>query len=339
LFPAARIYIPVATRRQVARTRREFQRTLGAPVNVYEDYPWPWEGGRLVCTLQAFDRHNACDLEVVICPDACHAAVPGHFEAFGRLPFQRIYGFVRADQTFSAKGHLRLEGLFGPAVYGIPDPRGPEATVCIHWCLPPDFHSTAELAALERKRRTCWHNERRNHLITAVAAAFRAGDTEQLWKHGLFLADDEDVLLAAGSRSVAILVESVEHGRELLRRLPWWRLWDTVPAPPQPDNLPPGVESIWDFGTCDKVIVTLVQARRLESVYTDVLVVASGEGWSDVVPGFPPRRRWAGHQVLLIDLADDFDYVAKQVTLRRQRDYTGRGWRVSKVPSWMKQVP
>jgi hypothetical protein len=64
-------------------------------------------------------------------------------------------------------------------------------------------------------------------------------------------------------------VESVEHGRELLRRLPGWKLWDTVPAPPQPNNLSPGLNSIWDLGTCDKVILTLVQASRLESVSTE----------------------------------------------------------------------
>jgi hypothetical protein len=307
-------------------------------VNVYEDYPWPWEGGRLVCTLRTFDAHNGHDLEVVLCPDASHAALPGHFEAFGRLPFQRVYGFIRAGQAFSAESRLRLEGLFGPVVYRVPDPRGPKATVYMHWCRPPEFGPTAAFSALERKRRSCWHNERRNDLIAAVAAAFQTGDHARLWEQGLLLAEDEDALLTVGARSVAILVESVEHGRELRRRLPGWNLWDTVPTPPKRNDLPPGLNSIWDLGTLDKVLITLVQASRLASVHTDVLLIASGQGWPDAVPGFPPRLAGADHQVRVVDLADDFDDVARQATLRRQRDYASRGWRLSQAPRWMQQV-
>jgi hypothetical protein len=338
LFPMARIFIPVATRKQVVWTRRELQRTLSEPVNVVGDYSWPWEGGRLVCTLRAFPAWNADDLEVIICPEAAHAVVPGHFRAFGRLPFQRVYGFVRAGKELSAKSRFNLEGLFGPVVYGIADPRGPEATVQVHWCIPPACYPVGDLAALERKRRSYWSNDRRNALIAAVAGAFRAGNRESLWQHGLFLAEDEGAFLFEDRRSVAILVESAEHGRELHRRLPGWNLWDAMPTPPTPNNLPPGVQSIWDLGVLDQVILTLARASRLETVYTDMFVVASGQGWPDALRGFPPRSVRGDHQVVLVDLADDFDEVARQATLRRQRAYAGRGWRLTNTPAWLLQV-
>ncbi len=338
LFPEARIYLPVATRKQVARMRRELQRTLGTPVNVYEDYVWPWQGGRLVCTLQTFDHHNADDLEVIVCPDASQAAVPGHFEAFSRLPCQRVYGFVRAARACSLKNRLRLEGLFGPVVYRNPDSRDTEATVRVHWCMPPACHLAGELAALERKRCSYWHNDRRNGWIATVAGAFRAGDSEPLWEHGLLLAEDEGAFLTADRRSVAILVESVEHGRELCRRLPSWKLFDAVPRPPQPNNESEDGQSIWDLGVLDRAVLTLTRASRLENVYTDVLVVASGQGWPDALPGFPPRSWRGDHQVVLVDLADDFDDGARQATMLRHRAYTDRDWLIAKPPAWIQPL-
>ena len=336
LFPAARIYIPVATRRQVGWTRRALQRILRAPVNVYEDYAWPWEGGRLVCTLRMFDRHHDSDLEVVICPEASHAVVPAHFRAFGGLPFQRVYGFRRAGVALSDRSRLQLQGLFGPVVYRSPDPQGPQASVLVHWCTPPENHLPRDCTALERKRRLSWRNDRRNDLVAAVARALRDGDRERLWQPGLFLGEEDEVLLSAPTRSVAILVESTEHGHALCRRLPGWALWDAPPVPLAPGDLPPGVQSIWKLGTLDRVIVTLVQASWLESVYTDLLIVASGEGWPNALPGFPPRLVRPGHRAHLLDLADDVDPASRRATRERLREYERRGWSVSGAPRWLR---
>jgi hypothetical protein len=339
LFPEARIYIPVGTRKQVARTRRKLQGILRAPVYVAEDYPWPWEGGRLVCSLQTFDRHNADDLEVVVCPEASKATVPAHVKSFGTLSQQRLYGFVRDGQTFSTQERLRLEGLFGPIMYRTHDPRGPKATVQVRWCVPPTSYRAGEPTALVKKRGSWWHNDRRNDLIARLAGALRAGDQEALWQCGLFLAEDEDVLLTAHRRNVAILVESVEHGLELCRRLPGWRLWSAVPKVPQPGNQSADARSNGGISVLDRVILALVQASRLESVNTDVLIVASGQGWPDALPGFPPRSWCRDHPVVLVDLADDFDTDARQATLRRRRAYAGRGWHELNTPTWMRQVP
>lgn len=207
----------------------------------------------------------------------------------------------------------------------------------VHWCVPPEFRSVSGLTELGRKRRYCWHNEQRNDLIAVLANAFWNGDREQLWKHGLLLTKDQDVFLTADTRSVAILVESTEHGRELCRRLPGWKLWDAVPRPAQPDRHPTDAPSIWDLGVLNKVVFTLMQASLMENVYTDVLIVASGQGWPEALPGFPPRSWRGGHQVLLVDLADDFDGDARQATLRRQSLYASRGWHELKAPAWMRQ--
>ncbi len=339
LFPSARIYLPVATRTQVTWTRRKLQRFLREPVDAIDDYTWPWEGGRLVCTLGTFDRHNAEDFDIVICPDAGPAAAPGHIEAFARLPCQRVYGFVRSGRTLSAKGRLRLEGLFGPVLYRIADPRGPEATVFVHWCVPPELRSGSGLTALDWKRCCSWRNGPRNDLIAALANAFQAGDRKQLWQHGLFLGEDQDVFLTTDTLSVAILVESTEHGRELCRRLPGWKLWDVVPRPPRVASQSEDLQSLLDLGVLDRVVLTLTQANWMDMISTDVLIVASGQGWPDAVPGFPPRSWCRDHPVVLLDLADDFDRDARQASLRRQRAYASRGWHELNVPAWMRQVP
>lgn len=337
LFPAARIYVPVATRKQVARTRGELQRILRTEVNVYEDYPWPWEGGRLVCTLKTFNHRNLDDVDIVVCPDASATAVLSHREAFGILPGQRVYGFVRTGRTFSAPVRLQLEGLFGSLIYRTPDPHGRRASVQVHWCLPPCCPPAKDATALQRNRRVFWHNDLRNDLISALADAFRSGARETLWQHGLLLGD-EDILQVGTTRSVAILVESVEQGRELCRCLPGWELWDAVPRMSQAENPSAQAQSVWNFGVLDRVIVTLARASRLETVCTDVLVVASGQGWPDALPGFPPRISRGEHPVVLVDLADDCDADARQATLRRHRAYTGRGWLVAHAPAWMQQM-
>jgi hypothetical protein len=204
--------------------------------------------------------------------------------------------------------------------------------------MPPEFRSVSCLTVLDRKRCCYWRNGQRNDLIAALANAFRSGDWEQLWQQGLLLEADQDAFLGS-DRRVAILVESTEHGRELCRRLPDWKLWDAMPRPPKYENRSEDFQSILDPGNLNRVILTLTQASLMENVYTDVLIVASGQGWPDVVSGFPPRSWRGGHQVVLIDLADDFDGDARQATLRRQSLYASRGWHELKAPAWMRQGP
>ena len=139
--------------------------------------------------------------------------------------------------------------------------------------------------------------------------------------------------MLTGRPAVTVLVESAEHARALLRRLPGWELLDAVPT--QPGARPAFPKDPFRLRPLDRVIVTALAAARLEVVDTDVLVRAGPEcplGQLELA-GFPPRSV-GPRRVLLVDVADDCDGLARAVVGRRLRDYAARGWASVGVPAW-----
>jgi hypothetical protein len=89
LFPQARVMVALnAGRRQLRALRRALQ-DAGVPFHGVHDYPWSFEGGRLVGSLADLDMHNGVDFDLVILADALQALGPAHDKAFARLEHQR----------------------------------------------------------------------------------------------------------------------------------------------------------------------------------------------------------------------------------------------------------
>jgi hypothetical protein len=333
LFPLARVIARLATREQVRRFRRDWQAALRAPVDTFKHYDWPWGAGRLVDTYHPSCYPRSADFEVVLFADALRAAAPGYVKSFEPLACSRVYGFVRRGARMSAPKRVLAQSLFGPLIYRWPDPRGVEAAVRVRWCQPPWGRPLGDVPALERKRRAVWDNDPRNDLIAGVARALKAGDRAALWGYGLF--PDGDAAASAGGRAVTILTESPRHGRELLRRLPGWRLWALAPPPgPVAEAIDDDPLRAW---VLDNVILTWARADRIEAFGTEVVVRADGQPWPLDFKGFPGRWPMPGPEVLLIDVADDFDGVAREATRARQRDYAARGWPSDGLPAWLRQ--
>jgi hypothetical protein len=333
LFPRARIMIALNVgREQMLRLRRRLQRAGAGRVDVLGYYPWPPQGGRLLCSLAHLGasgkaRHH--DFDVVVLPEALQALAPEHTKALLRLPHHRVYGIIPVGAALSDQARLKLQALVGPVIYRAADPRGDPAEVVVHWCQPPWAPPAEGVTALERKRRTFWHSDDRNDLIARIAAAFSTGERKQLWEAGLLLADGGGITLTSRP-AVTVLVESTEHARELLRRLPGWELLDAVPT--QPGARPAFPREPFKLRPLDRVVVTALAAARLEVVDTDVLVRAGPECPLELA-GFPPRS--AGpRRVLLVDVADDCDGLARAAVGRRLRDYAARGWAPVGVPAW-----
>jgi hypothetical protein len=335
LFPLARVMARLATREKVRRFRRDWEAMLRARVHTWVTYDWPWEGGRLADTMHASCDPSSLYFDVVLYADALRAATPRYTKALRWITDSRVYGLLPRGAALSASARLRLQAVFGPVIHRAADPRGLAATVRVAWCTTPWSPPPGDLAPPERKRRGYWHSEARNDLIAGVARALSAGDREALWRHGLFL--DGDAAAGPAGRAVTLLVESPRHGRELLRRLPGWRLWALAP-PPGPaaeviDSDPLRARVLRD------VILTWARADRLAAYEFDVQVVvrADGQPWPLAFRGFPPPCPSVGHEVLLIDVADDFDNEAREATRARQRDYAARGWPSDGLPAWLKQ--
>src|SRR5262249_3206692 len=130
-----------------------------------------------------------------------------------------------------------------------------------------------------------------------------------------------------------VLVESTEHAHELLRRLPGWEALDAVPTPPGAGPASPVQRC--KLRPLDRVVVTALAAARLATLDADVLVRAGPEcplGQPEL-PGFPPRSV-GPRLVVLVDVADDGDGLARAAVCRRLRDYAARGWAPVGVPAW-----
>jgi hypothetical protein len=184
------------------------------------------------------------------------------------------------------------------------------------------------VTALERKRAAYWGNAARNDFIATAARAFSECDEQALWACGLLLADGGIPL--TGRPGVTVLVESAEHARELLQRLPGWEVLDAVPTPP--GARPAFPKTPFKLRPLDRTVVTSLAAARLATLDVDVLVRAGPECPLELA-GFPPHS--AGpRRVLLVAVADDGDGLARAAVGRRLRDYAGRGWASVGVPAW-----
>jgi len=346
LFPRGRILIALPTRKEVGSFLGQLRRLLGTRFDTADSYPFPWQSGRLVGSLHVVDCCNKYDWDLVVLPDARAALGRRHQEVLWRLPWQRVYGFLLPGQrALSRRQQLQLQAAVGPVIFEAPDPRGDPAGVRVVWLPPPWAAPRDGLPALARKR-ALWHDGRRNELIADVASAVKSGDQVRIWECGLLfdaadrVAGTPTAVSAASwaasscsSRAVTILAESAEHGRELLRRLPGWQLLDLVPSAAREPNAHPG--SRLEVRPLDRKVVTFARAAKLVALDTDVLLRVDGQGWPLELAGFPPRREQADRDVLLIDLADDFDRQAKDAALARRRDYDARGWAVGRMPTWL----
>jgi hypothetical protein len=333
LFPDARVMIALnGSRAKLRRLRRRLQLAGAGRVDVLGHYGWPWQGGRLLCSLAHLDasaKSPDSAFDVVVLPEALQALAAGHTEALTRWRCSRIYGFVPVNAALSGGARLKLQALVGPLIHRAPDPRGAPAEVIVHWCQPPWAPPAGDVTALERKRAAYWGNASRNDFIATVARAFTACDEQTLWSCGLLLAEGGIRLISRPG--VTVLVESAEHARALLRRLPGWEVLDAVPTPP--GARPAFPKDPFRLRPLDRVIVTSLAAARLEVVDTDVLVRGGPECPLEL-PGFPPRSVGPRRLVLLVDVADDGDGMARAAVARRLRDYAGRGWAPVGVPAW-----
>jgi hypothetical protein len=323
VYPSSRVMVAWnASRRRLAVLRRYLRAAAGDPFHGPRTYPWPLEGGRLVCSLLQFDNLNTLDFDMVIFLDALQGLSPAHGPALARLRSQRLYGFIPAQICMNRGTWLRLQAVFGPLLYPRRGTPGGRPEVAVHWLIPPWAPPAGSVSDLERKRLLYWHNGPRNDLIAAVAAACSNFDASALEARGLFLA--EAGLRPAVRRAVTILVESTEHGLELLGRLPEWRLVSAAPASgtgPAPPQFCIGAPPL------HRAIVTCHAAASLNSFEPDVLICAGPEWASQAVGRYPGWCPTAWSRVALVDLADDYDGAARAAARRRLRDYAAQGWR------------
>ncbi len=316
-YPRARVLILAATKDQVRRLHHKLRPGLRYDVRVGTGSKQYRGANRVVATMASGQIYDDA-WDIIVYAFAEQLAGKRAFEHALDNAGPRVYGLIKSNRPLPLRTQLIVEGVCGPVIHEVPDPRGREADVRVVTLQAPWMPVPGKLTPLERKRKMYWHNDKRNTAIADVAEAFVDGDRESLWQHGLLLDDDVDPVIEDNADPrVAIVVESPAHGRALLDRLPGWQLLDGAAQHDDQDS----VEAL------DRVIITLVRAARLRQIDCDVLVWAAGGCSCIDMKGFPPRSKDdQRREVLLVDVADDFDDMAVEEAGSRQ--YQDRGWRV-----------
>jgi hypothetical protein len=233
-----------------------------------------------------------------------------------------LIGFLgRDERQLNERDRAQIEDLFGPVVYRSGDEID-YTSVTVAWLAAPTYPAIQPASPLERKRMFFWQNAARNRLIAHAAQAIRQNDQQMLRR--LVLDKPAAALMQTVNKSgpkVAIVVESVEHGRELCRLLPDWPLRYAGDNPDAPD----------DLFINSSAIVTLAMTER-SPLLVDVVIYAAGTGdrWRDDL-GLQCVCM-SEERMLVIDIADDGDQQAVASVHARAADYRHSGWKLMDEP-------
>jgi hypothetical protein len=228
-------------------------------------------------------------------------------------------GFLHRDeQQLNQSERAIVESMFGPVIYRAADAHAAVTTVAIAWLPAASYPACQPDSQLERKRTFFWQNKARNRSIAAAAQALVSGNSRAASESGLENAcqwlsgrGPERASISGSATTVAVVVENLEHARELAPLLPGWLVASLN------DGRDPLISG--------NAIVTLPLAAK-STLATDAVIFVAGTGtaWFDELG--VACSGITGERMLVIDVADDCDRQAVEDADLRRADYHRRGW-------------
>jgi hypothetical protein len=299
-------------RRLSQRTRRKV--TWGGLAPRWA-YPWLH-----VDSVSTFFGRSFRDWRFVVFLDAETLVTKTCFEQHLYMSGSTFMGFLlREPRELNQWDRAFIEGALGPVIYCAQDEY--DWTKVAVACLPaPAYPATRATDPLGHKRGQIWHNDHRNRLLARTARAFNNLDVQGLARLGLDQAGRWlAALFTARAPTVAIVVESLEHGRELAQLLPDWRL------EPALDNHAKA-KIVIDFQR-DNVITTLTRVQT-GILVADVVIYAAGYGrqWLRNLGPYGPVFNQL--QMLIVDIADDCDAACTCDRVAREAIFLRHGWQL-----------
>jgi len=170
----------------------------------------------------------------------------------------------------------------------------------------------------QRKQELIWHNAARNRYIAGIAQALANRDLAVLHRLGLLTDHNRDVFRQLDCARITVLVEVVEHARELAKLLPSWNVQSTL------ESSTPRTQSTSPVLT----ITTQSHAHRFGLITAGVVLRADGAA-SQLAKYL--RRPKGCVRALLIDVADDVDDEARRVVQCHLHEYHQLGWATSNL--------
>jgi hypothetical protein len=307
LYPLARLIFAVATEEKLRKASRFLEKHLGQGIGRIGTQHHERGKQCCVCIYQELVTIAKTGNQILLLPDA-ELAIE-HIANYGTdcRAFPSVYSVIRLDQRCNDRPLLDLNAVVGELIWRVPRATAVRVLMIETPACPID----SRWAGLERKRRLLWHNSNRNQLIATVAQAFVRRDRKTLQECGLPRHEFHY------GRTVVVLVESTEHGHQLLELMPGWAMLD---ASPKEDGLEFDSNYYAESKPPQGWVMTLVYADR-SGIAADVLVRATGGRGKLRLNGFPNERNSATSSALLIDFDDQGDFEARTDTALRVEDY------------------
>ena len=324
-YPRARIGIVCRSTQTAWEWRDQLDTRLRDSVKVLTRGCQPGSERIQVCTRGSFavDR-----LDIVIFDDATFALVGNLPDHLDLATGQNIYGFTNGRERLTIDQSMHLEGFLGPEIYNsLPlSQQKPLHHVVI--LKTPDLLKSVTGSILEVKRQSIWHNDARNDLVAKTATALVTNDRKSLAALGLSQGITT-IMTSMDRPEVAIQVESIQHAKELLQRLPDWRLLSKSAEPIEQFHKPS------ESGRKTKIansgsIITGMMMEEIHQLAVDCIIRADGGlgDWTARCLNTASDRPGLGRK-LLIDF-DDTGLGGGDTTQRRIEFYRARNWKITR---------
>lgn len=327
LFSHRHILIVVENKMAERKTASVLSTYLGRTVATTETPELIWRGKQHVLVLDA-QKFGAFvprseDWPIVIFVDSRLALVRTAITHLTAMKSSAWYGFARLGTRNSEAEQLQIDLVFGPDIWTEQSVEPDRRSVHVLFATPPLFPCRRIDDSLERKRICIWKNTNRNQAIADIAEAFAGRKLERLWQHGLLL-DAPKTWFRRLDRffRIAVLVESLEHARELVPLLPSWAVCNASEHEEQLPNL---------WGKAGQRTIRTALDVHAESMDVDVVIRADAVDAEWDPKGGPHTDRQLDLPMILVDFRDDWDSRAEADATVRCRQYEKRGWLVEGV--------
>jgi len=320
LFSDFNLYIVARNKNRVQQLVQGISQHADRPVTRDSRTTWSHNPRMFVGTMQLFHHSMSDGFHIVIFTDVESILATRTANLPEVWQDGTWYAFLEVGAQLTDYQHFRLEEVCGPVIFAPTESNPPVKVNVVFLDINRNEPTTAPDKGLTRKRALFWHSESRNKIITKTAKALaRNGiSSRALQKAGV--TQTQDSRGQPRQQTVSILVESSEHGKELLKQLPRWELLTLnteISCIPLVDH---------------QQIATFAYAERW-GIGTDILLRADGgSGWP-LTGGFPRRAEHQDDTVFLVDFNDAADETATRDTQSRRAAYEQLDWNVLTVDS------
>ena len=310
LSPRSKFLIACRTIDAAQELAENLRPYLDTEVEAVHGHNW-WYSCRVVCcTFESLDRSDPHDWDVLVFADAFDGIQKKNHLVRAEYTHRRVYAFVDPRQPRSNSDELQFEEFAGEVIY-----RDSRSRQSQRGNLSVAFatHSTADCPEQDRpreRRMSLWSDEHRNRAIAELATTLSTGAASFDGNLVLNLTGNESLPALGSDPGVIVFVDSVEHGEQLQRSLPSWRLYDGRPSSAERRNAE-------TRGVPRNSIVTAAAASTFHSFGSRIVIWASG-GARPFIPQYFDRLP---SRCLLIDFWDDGNAQQAEETQGRLRFY------------------